>query len=80
MPHRILCLKFCGELALCKQACFVPISNICGVCLGAPKPMAPVYYLGILFFPRLVWLREMNALSVIVTSSHFFFSMLSSLV
>lgn len=35
--------------------------------------MAPVYYLGILFFLRLVWLREMNALSVIVTSSHFFF-------
>lgn len=42
--------------------------------------MVPVYYLGILFFLRLVWLREMNALSVIVTSSHFFFSMLSSLV
>lgn len=42
--------------------------------------MVPVYSLDILFFLSLVWLREMNALSVIVTSSHFFFSMLSSLV
>lgn len=42
--------------------------------------MAPVFSLGILSSLRLVWLRETNALAVIVTSSHFVFSMLSSLV